>query len=243
MAFQELEGGVRGRSALVTGASRGIGLEIARMLAGAGCRVAMVARGAERLRTAAGEVGGAAFPADVSDPGAVERLRDAIDEEFGASPDFVVSAAGAFSVAPLVETDPAEFDRQLALNLRAPFLVARAFLPPMLARGSGHVLHLGSVAGRVAFAGNAAYSAAKFGLRGLHEVLSEELRGSGVRATLIEPAATDTPIWDAIDPDRNPGLPSRSDMLRPIDVARAVVFALAQPEGVEIPLLAIRSGR
>jgi NAD(P)-dependent dehydrogenase (short-subunit alcohol dehydrogenase family) len=243
MPFQELEGGLRGRTALVTGASRGIGFEIARMLAGAGCRVAMVARGEDQLRTAAREVGGAAFPADVSDLDAVGRLRDAVTRAFGAPPDFLVSAAGAFSVAPLVDTDPAEFDRQLAMNLRAPFLVARAFLPAMLARGSGHVLNLGSVAGRVAFAGNSAYSAAKFGLRGMHEVLAEELRGSGVRATLVEPAATDTSIWDAIDLDRNPGLPARSVMLRPADVARAVLFALAQPDGVEIPLLSIRSGR
>ena len=92
-------------------------------------------------------------------------------------------------------------------------------------------------------AGNGAYGASKFGLRGLHQVLAEEIRGSGVRATLIEPAATDTPLWDPLDPDSRDDLPSRSQMLTPDDVARAVVFALTQPAEVELSLLAIRSAR
>jgi NADP-dependent 3-hydroxy acid dehydrogenase YdfG len=238
-----LEEGLRGRTALVTGASRGIGLEIARLLAGAGVRVAMAARGAAPLAAAAAEIGGRAFPADVSASASTAALAAAPAEWLGGAPDFVVNAAGSFSIAPLAETDPEEFDRQIEMNLRAPFLVTRAFLPAMLARGSGHLLSIGSVAGRVAFPGNGAYGAAKFGLRGLHEVLAEEVRGSGVRATLVEPAATDTALWDALDPDNRTDLPPRAAMLRPADVARAAVFALAQPEGVEISLLSIRSGR
>jgi NADP-dependent 3-hydroxy acid dehydrogenase YdfG len=117
----------------------------------------------------------------------------------------------------------------------------RAFLPRMLRRGSGHVVHVGSVAGRVAFPENGAYSASKFGLRGLHEVLLQEIRGTGVRATLVEPAATDTPLWDAIDPDSRDDLPSRAAMLHPGDVARAVLFALAQPPHVRIPTIAIEA--
>lgn len=236
-------GELRGRTALVTGASRGIGLEIARLLAGAGVRVAMVARGAAPLAAAAAEIGGRAFPADASARAAVEALAAEAAEWLGGAPDFVVNAAGSFSIAPLAETHPEEFDRQIAMNLRAPFLVTRAFLPAMLARGSGHLLSIGSVAGRTAFPGNGAYGAAKFGLRGLHEVLAEEVRGTGVRATLVEPAATDTALWDPLDPDGRPDLPPRAAMLRPADVARAAVFALAQPEGVEISLLSIRSGR
>jgi NADP-dependent 3-hydroxy acid dehydrogenase YdfG len=111
----------------------------------------------------------------------------------------------------------------------------------MLARGHGHLVQLGSVAGRVAYPGNGAYSASKFGLRGLHEVLLQELRGTGVRATLVEPAATDTPLWDPLDPDGRDDLPSRAAMLRPEDVARAVVFAISQPRGVQIPVLAVEA--
>jgi NADP-dependent 3-hydroxy acid dehydrogenase YdfG len=98
------------------------------------------------------------------------------------------------------------------------------------------------VAGRKAFPGNAAYSASKFGVRGFHEVLLEELRGTGVRATLVEPAATDTPIWDPMDPDADPNLPPREAMLRPEDVAEAVSFVVTRPEGVQIPFLPIERG-
>jgi hypothetical protein len=89
------------------------------------------------------------------------------------------------------------FDRMIAVNLRAAFLLMRAFVPGMLARGRGHIVTIGSVAGRQAFPSNGAYSASKFGVRGLHAVLAAELRGTGVRATFVEPAATDTPLWDA----------------------------------------------
>jgi len=132
-----------------------------------------------------------------------------------------------------------EFDRQIAVNLRGTFLVIRALLPDMLARGSGDLVQIGSVAGRKAFPSNGAYAAAKFGLRGMHEVLVEELRGTGVRATLVEPAATDTPIWDPMDPDSAPGLPARTEMLRAEDVAEAVLFAVTRPSHVRVPSLQI----
>ena len=110
----------------------------------------------------------------------------------------------------------------------------------MLERGSGHIVNVGSVAGRLAIPGNGAYSASKFGLRGLHAVLAQELRGTGVRCTLVEPAATDTALWDALNPDARSDLPRRGEMLRPEDVARAVLFAVTQPRGVELSHLAIR---
>ena len=126
--------------------------------------------------------------------------------------------------------------------MRGPFVVIRTLLPGMLRRGSGTIVSVGSVAGHRAFASNGAYSASKFGLRGLHEVLAEEIRGSGVRATLIEPAATDTSAWDPFRPDQRPELPNRSDMLRPEDVADAVLFAATRPAGVTLPLLRIQRG-
>lgn len=235
------DGELAGRTALVVGASRGIGLAVARELRARGAWVAMVARGQDELARAADEVGGHAIPADVSSPGGVHALAGYITELLGDAPDVVVASSGAFLVAPVAETSPEDFDLVVAANLRAPFLLARAFLPPMLARGHGHLVQLGSVAGRMAFPGNGAYSASKYGLRGLHEVLLQELRGTGVRATLVEPAATDTPLWDALDPDNRDDLPSRSSMLRPEDVARAVVFAVAQPRRVQLPFLAVEA--
>jgi NADP-dependent 3-hydroxy acid dehydrogenase YdfG len=150
-----------------------------------------------------------------------------------------VNAAGVFGVEPLASETLSAFEAALAVNVRAPFIALRALLPGMLERGSGLFVNVGSVAGRNAFPGNGAYSASKFGLRGLHEVLLEEIRGTGVRATLLEPAATDTELWDPLDPDGDPGLPSRADMLRPEDVAEAVVFLATRPDHVRIPLLQI----
>lgn len=233
---------LRGKTALVTGASSGIGLAVARELSAAGAWVGLVARQPEPLARAAAEVGGHAIPADVGTPEGVHTLATYLGELLGDAPDLVVAAAGAFSLAPLHEADPAEFDRLVAANLRGPFLLIRAFLPAMLRRGHGHVVSIGSVAGRVAFPRNGAYAASKYGLRGLHEVLLQEVRGTGVRATLVEPAATDTPLWDPFDPDAREDLPSRAAMLRPEDVARAVVFAAAQPPGVQIPTIAVEAG-
>ncbi len=231
---------LRGRTALVTGASRGIGRAVARALAAQGAWVGMVARGGDALRAAAAEVGGHAVPADVSSPAGVHSLAGYLTDVLGDAPDVLVSAAGVFTLAPLAATDPDDFERALAVNLRGPFLLLRAFLPAMLRRGDGHVIHVGSVAGRTAFPGNAAYSASKFGLRGMHEVLLQEVRGTGVRATLVEPGATDTPLWDTVDRDANPGLPERSAMLDPDDVARAVLWAATQPRRVQVPTIAVQ---
>jgi len=229
-----------GRTALVTGASRGIGLEVARQLAAAGVRVAMVARTEGALSQAAEQVGGVALAADVSQKSAAERLparfRSVVGEQ---APDFLVNAAGAFGLAPVSETSVEQFDRHIAVNLRGPFLLMRGFLPAMVARGSGHIVTIGSVAGRRAYPANGAYSASKFGVRGLHAVLDLELKGTGVRCTLVEPAATDTALWDAIDRTANPDLPPPSAMLAPAAVADAVLYALTRPVETAIGVIAL----
>lgn len=186
--------------------------------------------------------GGRSWRADLSDDAEAWEALDLLQETLGGAPDIVVACAGAFDLAPLAETPVNTFDRMLALNVRGTFLVYRALLPAFLQRGSGDLVTIGSVAGRKAFPGNGAYSASKFGQRGLHEVLVEEFRGTGVRATLVEPAATDTSLWDALDPDSDADLPARRDMLRPEDVAQAVLFALTRPPHVRIPLLQIERG-
>lgn len=226
-----------GSTVLVTGASRGIGLAVARALAGAGARVAMVARSRDLLAAAARELGGVAFVADLTDDAGIDKLAAQVRSHFEDVPDILVHAAGAFTLSPLAETSRETFDAVIAANLRAPFALTQIFLPRMLDRGSGHIVSIGSVAGRQAFPGNAAYSASKFGLRGLHEVLEQELRGTGVRAALVEPAATDTELWDAIDYTRFPGLPERAQMLAAESVADAVLFVLQQPAGVAIKYL------
>jgi NADP-dependent 3-hydroxy acid dehydrogenase YdfG len=231
-----------GRTALVTGASRGIGRAVAVRLARSGAEVQLLSRSAADLEALAAELGGRAWPADLTDDADVWTTMEQMHEALVGPPDIVVNAGGVFGVAPLHETTVAEFDRNVATNLRGTFLVLRCLLPALLARGSGTIVNVGSVAGRKAFPGNGAYSASKFGVRGLHEVLLEELRGTGVRATLLEPAATNTGIWDPLDPDEDPDLPDRETMLRPADVADAVLFVVTRSEGVEIPFLPLRTG-
>lgn len=219
-----------GRVALVTGASRGIGAATAQALRGAGARVVRVARA---LSPGEGYVD---LPADLSDADQVERLAERLDAEAGV-PDIVVSNAGGFLLRPLAETTVAEFDGQLAINLRAPFGLARALLPRLAAAGRGSYITVGSVADHIGFPENAAYASSKYGLRGLHETLIAEFRGTGVRLTLVSPGPTDTGVWDPVDPDRREGFPARARMLRPADVAEAVLFVATRPPQVHIDWL------
>ena len=251
------------RAALVTGATGGIGEAIARRLAEDGFRVYLGGRRREVLRRLAGEIGGVAVPFDVTDEREVERARGVMGGTLGESRindegaakrraaveqaageasarlDVLVNAAGVFGLAPVAETGAQLLARNLDVNLAGTIHVTRAFLPGMLAAGSGLVINVGSVAGWRAFPENAAYSASKFGLRGFHDVLLEELRGTGVRACLLEPGAVDTPIWDPLDPDAAPHLPGRAEMLRPEDVARAAAFVAGLPRAVAVPLMRI----
>jgi NADP-dependent 3-hydroxy acid dehydrogenase YdfG len=224
------------RLAIVTGASRGIGLAVARLLLDDAMRVVMLARSGDALRAAAEPYGGRALPieCDVADPMAIDAMVSRVRDEVGETPEVVVNNAGLFQLAPAHETDPGAFAEALNVNLVAPFRIVRAFLPAMRDRGRGHIVNIGSIADRVAFPENGAYAASKFGLRGLHEVLRAELRGSGVRATLISPGPVDTPLWDEIDPDNRPGFSPRASMLSADAVAAAVVYAVNQPADVNV---------
>ncbi|MEO8624565.1 MAG: SDR family oxidoreductase [bacterium] len=215
---------LEGRTALVTGASRGIGAAVARRLAASGARVVLLARSESALRTLALEIGEGAqvLACDVRDTAALGRALDELQALLGGAPNIVVNNAGAFFIAPAQETSVDAFAETLAVNLTAPFAVVRALLPAMLAARGGHVVTIGSIADRATFPGNAAYAASKYGLRALHEVLRAELRASGVRVSLVSPGPVNTELWNAIDPDNEPGFTARADMLSPEAVADAV---------------------
>jgi NADP-dependent 3-hydroxy acid dehydrogenase YdfG len=225
-----------GRTAVVTGASRGIGAAISTALAGKGVRVVMLARNEVRLRDAARPLMGAIpLTCDVSDPQSVEKAAKQIRKELGSAPDILVNNAGIFGVSIVEETTTEFFIETINTNLVGPFLFVRAFLADLKKRKAGHIVTIGSIADRTIFTGNAAYSAAKFGLRAVHEVLRAELRGTGVRTSLISPASTDTEIWNSVtvtDPAGNPH--STRPMLDPNDVVAAVLFALDQPTRVNV---------
>jgi NADP-dependent 3-hydroxy acid dehydrogenase YdfG len=225
-----------GTGAIVTGASRGIGEAVARSLAAAGARVALVARGREPLEKLANALGAGAFaaPCDLTNADAVRAAAASIARTLGAPPQILVNNAGSFRVGAVQEIAAEDFRTMLDLNLFAPYLFVREFLPAMLAARRGHIVSIGSVADRSAFSGNAGYSASKFGARALHEVLRVETKGTGVRATLISPSATDTSIWDGLAPEKRARFPKAADMLRADDVANAVLFAVTQPPTVNV---------
>ena len=221
-----------GRVALVTGASRGIGAAVAAALAGEGAHVIRVAR--SLAESTAGRIQD--IPCDLTDPNQVSRLGSRVIAQHG-PPDIVVSNAGAFLLRTLETTEAADLELQLAVNVRAPFYVAKAFLPAMREAGWGSFISVGSVADHVGFPENAAYAASKYGLRGLHESLVAEYQGTGVRLTLVSPGATDTAVWDPVDLDHRAGFISRADMLRPADVAEAILFVATRPPHVLIDWL------
>jgi NADP-dependent 3-hydroxy acid dehydrogenase YdfG len=223
-------------TALVTGASRGIGAAVARRLTASGARVALLARNETALRALADEIGGGALPlvCDVRDPAAIEHTMDALVKMLGRAPDIVVNNAGAFLLASVDETSVEAFAETLSVNLTAPFAVVRALLPAMRDAGAGHVVTIGSIADRAIFPGNAAYAASKFGLRALHEVLRAELRGSGIRASLVSPGPVNTELWDDIDPDSQPGFTPRASMLTPEEVADAVLYVVTAPRTLNV---------
>jgi NADP-dependent 3-hydroxy acid dehydrogenase YdfG len=219
---------LHGRTALVTGASRGIGAAVARRLAASGARVALLARSRDALRSLADEIGGGAMAVacDVRDSEGLSRALDELPDRIGGVPQIIVNNAGAFFITPVDETSVEAFSTMLAVNLTAPFAVVRALLPAMRAAGSGHIVSIGSIADRMTFPGNGAYAASKYGLRALHEVLRAELRGSGIRVSLVSPGPVDTALWNPIDPDRQPGFTPRAEMLDPDAVAEAVDYVL-----------------
>jgi NADP-dependent 3-hydroxy acid dehydrogenase YdfG len=215
--------------ALVTGASRGIGLAVADALRASAMHVVRLARslknGTTERRTD--------IRCDVTNAAEVERAVTSVERDLGV-PDVLVNNAGIFFIKQLAETTLDDFTRTLATNLTAPFLLARALVPKMAARGSGHLVTIGSISDYIGFSGSTAYAASKFGLRGMHEVIRQETAKTGVRTTLVSPGPVDTDIWDAVDPDSKPGFTKRKNMMRAEDVAAAVLYAVTQPEHVAV---------
>ncbi len=218
-----------GKIAVVTGASRGIGLAVANGLRAAGAHVVRLARSladgsAEQETT---------VRCDVTRPEDVDRAIERSVAQVGV-PDIVVTSTGVFYVKPIGETTVAELTETIGANLVGPFLVARALVPRMVQRGSGHLVTIGSSSDHIAYAGNSAYAASKFGVRGMHGVIAVEVAETGVRTTLVSPGAVDTDMWNAIDPDNRPGFRKRKHMMRPEDVAEAVLFAVTREARLNI---------
>jgi NADP-dependent 3-hydroxy acid dehydrogenase YdfG len=236
-----------GRTALVTGASAGIGHAVARTLAAAGASIALTARRADRLEALCDEIRAAggqalALPADVADIDQVrEVVRRTIDELGGL--DILVNNAGIMKIAPITENAIDDWTRMIDVNVKGVLHFLSAALPHMLERRSGHIVSVGSVAGRRPFPGATVYAATKFAVRALGWGLHLELGNAhGIRVTDIQPGYVATELIDD-----QPELKSAWDeawegrrTLQPDDVARAVEFAVTSPDHVSVSEILVR---
>jgi 3-oxoacyl-[acyl-carrier protein] reductase len=213
-----------GSAALVTGASRGIGRATALRLASLGARVLLLARGQDALVKVQQEIlvqGGAAdlLACDLSSSDAIASISDRLASS---GCNILVNAAGIGSMGrPLHETDPKVFDSIFATNVRAPFLLMRALVPGMIARGGGFVVNISSLAGQGPLPNGAAYSASKWALNGLTYSAAEELRAHNIRVSVVAPGSVNTSFGD--------GAKDRSRMLQAEDVAGVVAMLVSQP--------------
>ena len=183
---------VSGRHVLVTGASRGIGAAIARSFADKGAKVTVVARTPESLEAMARSIGGRALVADLFDTRQVQNLIQRA-EDMGGPVDVLVNNAGMEITKSILDTEEAEMDDVITLNLRVPLQLTRLVLPGMVSRGSGHVVNISSMAANGGFAGMSVYAATKAGLSHFTRIVRQDLKATGVRVTNLEvgPVPTD----------------------------------------------------
>ncbi len=190
----------RGRLSIVTGASSGIGAALARELARRGTRVALVARRADRLEEVLGDCRSTvpdsrAYPADLSDPDAAAALARRVWDEMGPV-DVLVNNAGIPLRRPVQRVTMDEVRRAMTVNYFSPIAMTLALLPRMIERGTGVIVNVSSLGGRLGIPTEAAYCGSKFALAGWSESMAADLAGTGVSVRLVLPGAIDTEIWD-----------------------------------------------
>ena len=234
---------LKGRWALVTGATSGFGEACARRLAREGCNVAITGRRADRLRSLAAELArghGVEAPElcfDVRDRAAVESTlgsrRELLDRL-----DILVNNAGlALALDPVHAGNPDDWDRMIDTNVKGLLYVTRLVLPGMVDRGRGHVVNIGSVAGHQVYAGGAVYCATKYAVRALSDALRHDVLGTGVRVSNVEPGLAETEFslvrfqWDA---PRAKSVYEGVNPLRAEDVADAVHWCVTRPAHVNV---------
>jgi NADP-dependent 3-hydroxy acid dehydrogenase YdfG len=244
-----MSGILSGKTALVTGASSGIGRGAAIALAAAGAQVALVARRADRLLDLAAQIeaaGGRALarPADVTDEqDAARAVEDAVDHFGGLG--ILVNAAGMTQTGKVENGDLADWRYVFELNFWAAFYTSRAAIPALKAGGGGDIVNISSTAGRRAVGATfGPYAASKFALTAFNESLRAEVTLAGIRVCIIEPGATATEIHEHIkDPkvrEFTRNHVEKDGAMQPEDVAAAIVFAVSLPPRVNISQLVIR---
>lgn len=221
------------RTAVVTGASSGIGAATARALAGAGAQVVLVGRRAERLAAVAAECPGSrALELDVRDASAVDAALGALECDL-----LVANAGLALGVERLPAGEPEQWSVVLDTNVKGVLHALHALVPGMQRRGRGDVVLLGSVAGRQVYPGGNVYSASKWAVRGIYESLRVDLAGSGLRFTTVDPGLVETEfslVRFEGDRERARATYAGFEPLRPEDVADAILYATTRPAHVNV---------
>lgn len=239
---------VKGKVAIVTGASSGIGESMARHLAARGAKVVLAARRTDRLDKVVAEIreaGGEAIAiaTDVAQRADLEKLAAATVEAFGRI-DVLVNNAGVMPLSPLEKLKIDEWDRTIDVNIKGVLYGIAAVLPRMQAQGSGHILNVASIAGIKVFTPiGTVYSATKHAVRAISEGLRVEMGNNGVRVTVVSPGAVESELkFGSTDPEAAAGLKAFYDANQiPADaVARAVVYAVEQPANVDINEVVVR---
>jgi len=221
------------RTAVVTGASSGIGAATATQLAAAGFEVVVGARRTDRLDALAAQIGGRALYLDVTDPGSVREFATQVPR----CDVLVNNAGGALGLDPIIEADDAKWQQMYETNVLGVMRMTKALLPKLIEGGDGHVVTVGSIAGHEPYPGGAGYNAVKFAVRSVMGVLRQELLGQPVRVTEIDPGMVETEfslVRFAGDRERAARVYEGVTPLTPEDVAACIVFATTRPSHVNI---------
>ena len=235
-------GKLDGKVALITGASAGIGLAIARRFLSEGADIAVVARRGERLAAFADEArqAGRRCAVIVGDVREETTARQAVQTTLDTlgQIDLLINNAGMGIYAPLVETSADDYDQMMDTNMRSTFLFTRHTAPSMLERGAGTIINVSSMAGVMGFAGEAAYCASKFAQVGFTQALDRELRPHGIKVGVVCPGGVKTEF--AIGSGRTEEGVASSGMLNAEEVAEAVLLMATQPAGARIVEIRMR---
>ena len=234
---------LKDKIALITGASAGIGASCARVLASAGARVILTARRGDRLDRLAKELGSDGadrclpLVLDVRDRAAVDGAIASLSPRWAGISILVNNAGLGRGLDKVHEGDPAEWDEMLDTNVKGLLYVSRAVLPGMVARGSGHVVNIGSVAGRETYPGGNVYCAPKFAVKALTRAMRMDLMGTPLRVTTVDPGMVETEfsvVRFRGDAQRAAKVYQDIKALTPDDIADAVLWAVTRPSHVDV---------